>query len=202
MAEMVKVNKDLIDFRIKPYKQEAEVQIVIDVSANIFVWVVLIFLNFPIYVPICISAVYFSLGILLYYITLIRAITDRNKGELITERVRINIFRDDGAIAKNRAGESPLRFFYPKNESVSRHKIEVINELGEKKKLRAVMSFRRLLTLCTLKRCYQIEWVDVTYLKSSKILIWVDIPESEYKKSSKKTQRRIQKEHRLINRLV
>ena len=202
MKEIIKINKDFIDFRIKPYKQEAGVQIVLDAILIIFVFVGSTLVGFPIYVPICISAVDFSLGILLYYITLIRAITDRNKGELITERVRINKSCDERTIAHNRAGESPLRFFYPKNESVSRHKIEVINELGEKKKLRAVMSFRRLLDLCTLKISYQIEWVDITYLKRSKILIWVDIPESEYKKSSKKMQRRLEKEYRFINKSV
>jgi hypothetical protein len=202
MKEILKINKDFIDFRIKPYKQEAGVQIVIDAIIIIFVFVGLTSVGSPIYVQICISAVYISLEILLYYITLIRAITDRNKGELITERVRINKFRDDGAIAKNRVGESPLRFFYPKDASVERLKIEVIDELGEKKKLRTVMSFRRWLILATLERSYQIEWIDITYLKRSKIMIWVDIPESEYKKSSKKMQRRLEKEYRFINKLV
>ena len=191
-----------IDYRIRPYVQEAMIQVVMDVLIVLMLIVISVLAKFPL--SICIPAVvlYMTLAVTLGYRVLILAQIDRHKKDVVTEIVTIKYFKEEMTwIAADRTGASYIRLFYPKNEKVGKKKITVIDEYGEKKKLRSVMSFKRVVDLMILGK-FQIECLEVMYLRRSKILLFVNPVDEIDKKLPKKTRKGIEKAIHYINRSI
>lgn len=191
-------NKKTVSFRIKPYVQEATLQIILDILIMAIISTVLVFAEFPLIA--CIAAVmgYFAIALILHYRVVIQAIIDKRKGDYITETVSINKFIHEYSFTGDRFGHGNIRFFYPKEMRVWKYKIDVINNYGDEKKLRSVMSFRRLLEFAVLDK-QKIEHLQVTYLKRSKILIDVDLAEEIDKNTSRRNKAATKKAIHFIN---
>ena len=168
------VKEKTIDFRINPYIQETSVQIVLDVLVLITVFVVLMLAKFSLLVCIAVAIGYFILALLFHYRVIIQALKDKKKQDYITEIVSVKGFKEEFSFIGDRLGHSYIRFFYPKDMRVCKYKIKVISDNGEEKKLRSVISSKRLLEFMMLDK-QQIEILQVTYLKNSKILLHIDL---------------------------
>lgn len=168
------VKEKTIDFRINPYIQETSVQIVLDVLVLITIFVVLMLAKFSLLVCIAVAIGYFILALLFHYRVIIQALKDKKKQDYITEIVSIKGFKEEFSFIGDRLGHSYIRFFYPKDMRVCKYKIKVISDNGEEKKLRSVISSKRLLEFMMLDK-QQIEILQVTYLKNSKILLHIDL---------------------------
>ena len=190
------VNEKIISFRIKPYIQEATLQIIVDVLVTVLVSIVLLYVEFPLIVCIVVVACYYAMELVVYYRVVIQAIIDKRKGDYISEIVSIKKFTDEFSFAGNRTGNSYVHYFYPKEMRVGKHKIRVISNDGKEKKLRSVMSLGRLFKFIVLGR-QQINQLQVIYLKRSKILISVDIP-----KDIDINTRRKRKEANIIDKAI
>ncbi len=198
---IIVVNEKTVSFRIKPYIQEATLQIILDILIMIIISTVLTIAKFPLIVSIAVVIGYFAIALVLHYRVVIQAIIDKRKEDYITETVSIKKFIDEYSFAGDRLGRSNLRFFYPKEMQVWKYKIKVLNNYGQEKKLRSVMSFRRLLQFSILDK-QQIEQLQVTCLKRSKILIRVDLVEEIDKNTSKRKREAIEKAIDFINRSI
>lgn len=168
------VKEKTIDFRINPYIQETSVQIVLDVLVLITIFVVLMLAKFSLLVCIAVAIGYFILALLFHYRVIIQALKDKKKQDYITEIVSVKGFKEEFSFIGDRLGHSYIRFFYPKDMRVCKYKIKVISDNGEEKKLRSVISSKRLLEFMMLDK-QQIEILQVTYLKNSKILLHIDL---------------------------
>ena len=168
------VKEKTIDFRINPYIQETSVQIVLDVLVLITIFVVLMLAKFSLLVCIVVAIGYFILVLLFHYRVIIQALKDKKKQDYITEIVSVKGFKEEFSFIGDRLGHSYIRFFYPKDMRVCKYKIKVISDNGEEKKLRSVISSKRLLEFMMLDK-QQIEILQVTYLKNSKILLHIDL---------------------------
>lgn len=195
---LIVVNEKAVSFRIKPYIQEDTLQIVLDILIMVIILTVLTFAKFPLIVCVAVVTGYFAIALVFHYRVVIQAIIDKRKENYITETVSIKKFIDEYSFAGDRLGRSNLRFFYPKEMQVWKYKIKLLNNYGQEKKLRSVMSFRRLLQFSVLDK-QQIEHLQVTYLKRSKILIRVDLVEEIDKNTSKRKREAIKKAIRFIN---
>ena len=189
------IKKKTVSFRIDPYIQEAIVQIVLDILVLIVMSMVLTFADFSIFVSIVADISYFAIALLLHYRVAIQALIDKKKEDYVTETVKIDKFTNEYSFIGDSTGNSYVRFFYPKEMHVGKHRIKIINDKGEKKKLRSVMSFRRIIDFIILKRDF--EYLQVTYLKRSKILLRVDLPDNT--KLSGKRKKQIEKALHFIN---
>lgn len=179
------VNEKTISFRIEPYVKEATLQAGIDIIIMVLAATVLSVIKFPLSICISIVTGYFAIALILHYRVVIQAIIDKRKGDYITETVSIKKFIDEYSFAGDSLGHSYIHFFYPKEMQVWKYKIKVISNHGEEKKLRSVMSCRRLIEFAVLDK-QQIKHLQVTYLKRSKILIRVDLAEEIDKNTSRK----------------
>ena len=168
------VKEKTIDFRINPYIQETSVQIVLDVLILITIFMVLMLAKFSLLVCIAVAIGYFILALLFHYRVIIQALKDKKKQDYITEIVSVKGFKEEFSFIGDRLGHSYIRFFYPKDMRVCKYKIKVISDNGEEKKLRSVISSKRLLEFMMLDK-QQIEILQVTYLKNSKILLHIDL---------------------------
>ena len=191
-----------IGYRIQPYAQEAMIQVVIDVLIVLMLIVISVLAKFPL--SICIPAVvlYITLAVTLGYRVLILAQIDRHKKDVVTEIVTIQQFKDEYTFfAADSFGYSYIRIFYPKDMHVKKYMVKVVNKNGEKKKLRSVMSFNRLLSFVCFNQ-HQIERLEVMYLRRSKILLFVNPVDEIDKKLPKKTRKGIEKAIHYINRSI
>lgn len=195
------VNKKKVSFRIVPYFQEAILQIILDIFIIVTISIIFTLLKFPIISLIFISVSYFAIVLFFHYRVIILALIDKRKGDYITETVSIKKFVDEFSFAGDRLGNSKIRFFYPKEMQVRKYKLNTISNYNEKKNLRSVMSFRRLVQFMVLDK-QQIEYIQVTYLKRSKILIQVDLIEELDKNISRKKQEQINKSIHFINKSI
>ena len=168
------VKEKTIDFRINPYIQETSVQIVLDVLVLITIFMVLMLAKFSLLVCIVVAIGYFILVLLFHYRVIIQALKDKKKQDYITEIVSVKGFKEEFSFIGDRLGHSYIRFFYPKDMRVCKYKIKVISDNGEEKKLRSVISSKRLLEFMMFDK-QQIEILQVTYLKNSKILLHIDL---------------------------
>lgn len=195
------INEKIISFRIEPYIQEVTLQAVLDILVVAIVLTVMIFAEFP--VILCVSVVigYFAIALVLHYKVIIQAMTDKRKRDYITETVSVKSFINEFSFMGDRFGHSNIRYFYPKDMQVCRYKIKVLDNRGEEKKLRSVMSFRRSLQFAVLDK-QQIDHLQVTYLKRSKILIHVEMPDEIDKISSSRKKNVVEKAIRFINMSV
>ena len=185
MVMIMKVTEEIIKFRIQPYIQEAALQFIIDVIVVALVTVVFVIADFPVIACILVDLAYFIVATILHYKVLIQAIIDKNKRDYITEKISIKQFNEEYSFAGDRLGHSYIRVFYPKEMQVGKYKLKIINENGEEKKLRAVMSFKQTLKFIVFNK-NQIEYLNVTYLKKSKIIICFDLVENIDKIPSKR----------------
>ena len=177
------IDKKAVNFRIKPYAQEALLQIAIEIFIVAIGTIVLALVKCPSIVYVLLCAFYFSLALFFEYRVIIQAIIDKWKEDYITEIVSIKKYTEEFSFSGDRLGHSHICHFYPKEMQVCRYKIKVLDIYGNKQKLRAVMSLAQLHRFADLTKT-QVEYLQVTYLKKSKILICVDFPESVYQDNS------------------
>ncbi len=195
------VNKKTVSLRLKPYLQEVKVQIVLDILIVAMILIILTLANFPLIATILCALVYFTIALFFHYKVAIQAMIDIRKGDYITEIVCIKRFTNEYSFSGNRFGHSYISFFYPKEMRVSKYKVKVIDTLGSEKKLRSVMSFRRLLEFAVLDK-QQIEFLQITYLKRSKIIICICLSEKVDKNINNKKMQTINKSIHFINNSI
>lgn len=198
VVSFLNVTDKIIKFRIKPYIQEAFLQFVIDVIVIVLVTVVFIIAKFPTIVCVTIDLSYLIVSLIFHYKVVIQAIIDKNKRDYVTEKICVKQFNEEYSFAGDRLGHSCIRFFYPKEMQAGKYELKIINENGEEKKLRAVMSFKRTLKFILFDK-NQIEYLNVTYLKKSKIIINFDLVEDIDKFESKRKKEEIKKAINYIN---
>ena len=181
------VNKKLVNFRIKPYVQESMLQVVLDIIILLMLLTVSIAANFPL--TVCIIAItgYIGISVFLHYRTVIQATIDKIKGDYVSEIVSVNKIKitEEYSFSGDRLGHSYIRCFYSKNMDVQKYKIKTCNNYDEKVTLRSVMSHQRCRNFGILSE-KQVEYIRVTYLKRSKILINVDSVEAFDKKTNRR----------------
>ena len=194
------VNKKTVSFRIKPYIQEATLQAVIDIFVMVLTASFLLIVKFPLVICIFVVTGYFAIALALHYRVLIQAFVDKHKGDFITETISVKRFSEEYSFAGDMLGNSYISIFYPKEMHVRKYRVKVVNNHGEEKKLRSVMSFRRLLQFAVLDK-QQIEYLQIIYLKRSRILIWCNLIEETDKKLSrrKKDEKKTKKAIHFIN---
>ena len=157
----------------------------------------IIAVKIPIIYFVCITLGYIFFELLHFYKIIIQAIIDRRKKDYVTEVVSVHKFNAEYSHSRNGFGYG----IYPKDMSVSKYKINVVDKHGEKKKLRSVMSLKRSLEFISFKR-HQIDFLQVTYLKRSKILVYVDLVDELDSKITKKGRKEIESALRAINTTV
>ena len=197
----MKATDKTVKFRIQPYIQEVSLQIIIDMIAVALITVVFVVAEFPVIAYVLIDLVYFIVAVILHYKVLIQAIIDKNKRDYVTEKISIKQFNGEYSFAGDRLGHSYIRIFYPKEMQVGKYKLKVINDKGEEKKLRAVMSFKRTLEFIVFDK-NEIEYLNVTYLRKSKIIICFDLIEDIDKIPSKRKRAEIEKAINYINKAI
>ena len=194
----IKPNDKIVDFRINPYIQEATLQIALDIIVLVIVTAVLILASFPIIAWIAVDIAYFVIALIFHYRVVILALIDKQKCDYITEKISIKQFKEEYSFAGDRLGHSNIRFFYPKEMQVQRYKVKVISGSGEENKLRTVMSLSRMLKFAILDK-QQIEYLNVTYLKRSKVIVAFDLAQDIESIASKRTKDKIKKSIHCIN---
>lgn len=194
----MKINEKMIKNRIEPYIQEATIQIILDILLLAIVITLMIVAKFSLIYILCFAIGYSVIAFILHYRVVIQAIIDKRKNEYITETVSVKSFVEEFSFIGDRLGHSYIRHFYPKDMQVQKKRIKVVNSSGEEKKLRSVMSFKRSFEFIVFDK-QQIEYLQVTYLKRSKILIQVELTEQIDKKASKKNEKAIEKALHIIN---
>ena len=197
----MKVTDKIVKFRIQPYIQEASLQFIIDLFVSVLATVVFVVLDFPVVACVLFDLLYFTVAVIFHYKTLIQAILDKSKRDFVTEKIRIKQFKEEYSFAGDSVGHSYIRIFYPKEMHVDKYKLKVINDKGEEKKLRAVMSFKRTLKFIVFDK-NEIEYLNVTYLRKSKIIICFDLIEDIDKIPSKRKRAEIEKAINYINKAI
>ncbi len=197
----MKVTDKIVKFRIQPYIQEVSLQFIIDLIVSVLATVVFVVADFPVVACVLFDLLYFTVAVIFHYKTLIQAILDKSKRDFVTEKIRIKQFKEEYSFAGDRLGHSYIRIFYPKEMHVGKYKLKVINDKGEEKKLRAVMSFKRTLEFIVFDK-NEIEYLNVTYLRKSKIIICFDLIEDIDKIPSKRKRAEIEKAINYINKAI
>ena len=197
----MKVTDEIVKFRIQPYIKEVSLQFIIDLIVIVLVTVVFVIAKFPAIACILVDLLYFTVAVIFHYKTLIQAISDKNKRDYVTEKISIKQFKEEYSFAGDRLGHSYIRIFYPKEMQVGKYKLKVINDKGEEKKLRAVMSLKRTLEFIVFDK-NEIEYLNVTYLRKSKIIICFDLIEDIDKIPSKRKRAEIEKAINYINKAI
>ena len=197
----MKVTDKIVKFRIQPYIQEVSLQFIIDLIISVLVTVVFVVADFPVVACVLFDLLYFTVAVIFHYKTLIQAILDKSKRDFVAEKIRIKQFKEEYSFAGDRLGHSYIRIFYPKEMHVGKYKLKVINDKGEEKKLRAVMSFKRTLEFIVFDK-NEIEHLNVTYLRKSKIIICFDLIEDIDKIPSKRKRAEIEKAINYINKAI
>lgn len=192
------VNEKTISFRMKPYVQESALQAGIDIIVMVLTATVLSVVKFPLSIWISAIAGYFAIALAFHYRVLIQAFIDKRKGDYVTETISVKRFTEEYSLAGDWLGHSYIHIFYPKEMLVGKFKVKVVDNHGNEKTLRSVISFNRLLEFSILDK-QQIDQLQVVYLRRSKILIRCDLLEETDKKLSRKRKKVIEKAIRFIN---
>ncbi|MBQ8767780.1 MAG: hypothetical protein IJZ16_13370 [Clostridia bacterium] len=179
------IKEKMVRFRIEPYIYEALLQMMLDLLVLAMVLVVLTLTNFPSLVCVVVAMGYLVVALVFHYKVAIQAIIDKHAQDYTTEIVSIKSFNDEYSFSGDRLGHSNIRFFYPKDMQVRKYKITTMSDNGKEKKLRSVISFKRLLKFMMLDK-QQVEYLQVTYLKRSKILLHVDLVEETIRFTGKR----------------
>ena len=195
------IEKKTIVFRLEPYSRLAARAAMLDVVI-VAVWVALsVVLDFPSIACIGVLFGYSVLALILHYRVILQALVDKRKGDLVTDTVDVQCFLEEFSFVGNRFGQSYVNSFYPKEMDVLQLKLIVVDESEKKKRLRAVMSHKCRSALAQLKK-QGISRVRITYLKRSKIVIFIELAEELDEKVSRKTKTEIEKALRTLNRSV
>ncbi|MBQ4644540.1 MAG: hypothetical protein IJB72_02135 [Clostridia bacterium] len=194
------VNEITIKSKIKPYIEEATIQMVIDILVVLIVSIVFTLVKMPSLVCIMIPLCYFAIALFFHYKIAIQSLIDKHKENYITEIISIKSIDEEFSFAGDRFGHSYIRHLYPKDMNVWKCKIKVVDKNGEQKKLRAVMSSKQSLNFMVLDT-EKIEYIQITYLKRSKILLHVDLVEEPVQFTGKR-KKVIEKAIHCINSLI
>lgn len=195
------VNEKNIKSKIKPYIAEATIQMVIDILVVLLVSIVFAFVKMPSIVCIIVPLCYFAIALFFHYRIAIQSLIDKRKENYITEIVSVKSFSEEYSFAfADRLGHSYIRHLYPKDMNVWKCKIKLVDKNGEQKKLRAVMSSKQSLKFMVLET-EKIEYLQITYLKRSKILLYVDLIEEPVQFTGKR-KKAIEKAIHCINALI
>lgn len=197
----MKVTDKIVNKRIEPYTQEATLQFVLDLIVIAFVTVLFVITELPVIACVLVDLLYLILAVIFHYKTLIQAISDKNKRDYITEKISVKQFNEEYSFAGDRLGHSYIRVFYPKEMQVGKYKLKVINDKGEEMKLRTVMSFKRKLKFIVFDK-NEIEYLKVTYLRKSKIIICFNLIEDIDKIPSKRKKDETEKAINFINNAI
>ena len=199
----MKITDKIINYRIEPYKQEATIQIVLDLIIIIFMTILFIVLDFSVIAVVLINLAYFIIALFLHYRITIQALIDKKNNDIVTETICLEQkqFCEEYSFAGDRLGHSNIRFFYPKEMHVSKYKLKVITDKGEEKKLRSVMSFKRSFKFYVFHE-NEIKSLNVTYLRKSKIIICFDLIDDIDKIPSKRKRTEIEKAINYINKAI
>lgn len=197
----MKITGKFIQFRIEPYIKECILQFTFDLLVVFLITVLFIVVEFPDIALFAVVSVYLIIALFFHYRVAIQALIDKNKKDYITEKINIKQFKEESSFAGDRLGHSYIRIFYPKEMHVGKYKLKVINDKGEEKKLRAVMSFKRTLEFIVFDK-NEIEYLNVTYLRKSKIIICFDLIEDIDKIPSKRKRAEIEKAINYINKAI
>ena len=169
-------NKDkFVDYFLEPYLKEAVLKLIIDIISIGLLTVIMAALNFPIRYFIY---VFIGYGVLVYFLSyriIIRLSIDKRRKDYVTEIVSVKDFDEEQSLTGGYQGFSYIHRFYPQNMDVTRYKVNVIDKQSKKKKLRSVMSYRRR-HIFRVFRERNINYLKITYLKRSKIIIHVELP--------------------------
>lgn len=192
------VNEKMVDYRIEPYFHESSIQIMIDLLCVGLAAIVMIIARFPLSYFIFVAGGYSILALFLHYRVSIQALIDKRKKDYVTEVLSIKSYSNEFSFVENGKRESYIHNFYAKDKDVDKRKIKVIDVNKKNKKLRSVMSTGRWLKFSVFNE-QQINHLQVTYLKRSKILIQVDLVEELDKKIKTKNKKEIEKALHHIN---
>lgn len=173
---------------------------ILDIVALVLIWVFLYFTEFPFIAYIIFTSGYIAITLLLNYRVIIKALIDKRNKDYVTEIIKFVKFKEEYSFNGDNTGQIKMHFLYP-NSFISKVKIKVINDHGEEKKLRSVISLKQSIELSILED-HQIEYFKVTYLRNSKIIINIDLVDDINKIASKKKQKIIQKALHCINSSV
>lgn len=195
----MKVTDKMLRAALKPYIGEAQTQLIIDASVIILIILVFTLIKLPVISTVVSVLLYMLAAVIFHYGIIIRAITDKIKGDYVTEKMSIPQFYEEYSFAGDRKGHSHIRSLYPKEKDVQKYKMKATNENGEEIKLRAVMSYRRKDSVFVLYYYNNIEFLNVTYLKRSKILLCVGLTQDIEKTVTKRKKQEIEKALRHIN---
>ena len=121
------VTDKLVNFRVKPYIQEASLQFIIDTIVIIFVTVVFVIADFPVIACVFVDLIYMIAVGILHYRVLVQAIIDKNKGDYVTDIISIKQIKEEYSFAGDRLGHSNIHLFYPKEIQVGKYKLCAIN---------------------------------------------------------------------------
>lgn len=194
------VNIEMVRFRIHPYAVETALQIVIDIIVILLVAITFAFVRLPIIANITVCALYLVIALFFHYRIIILAFIDSMKQDYVTDTVSIQSFDEEYSFSGNYLGKSHIHLFWPKDMNVQRYKISVLDNSDNKKNIRAVMSSYRKGKFSELY-LQNIDCLELTYLRRSKILVNVDLP-NEIVVNNRKRKEKIDKTIRAINKTI
>ena len=174
----MRVSKEDIYFRTEPYLKEAGAHLGFDIFAWILVNGVCIWAQFPVLWILGLNAVYLLIDLLFVYRLIFKILKDRKEMETITETGTVIRFdQDHTGISRGSQENGYVSWFYPEETYgwVSKRRLTIIDSAGVKKKIRSFMSFSRQLDFKPVKDYFG--QYQITYLKRSKILIGVSVPD-------------------------
>lgn len=118
----------------------------------------------------------FIISVFFNYWTALLALVDSAKGNTVKKSVRIIDFKTEGSWS-GWLWHSNIPRFYPENKMVDKFKLYFVDENGKKKFVRAILSIekRKIIYKLFLDNPNN-TYVDICYLKNSKILLSFDLP--------------------------
>ena len=181
------ITKKLIKYRTEPYFREAELLIFLDILCIALIVGVSVLIGVPVLLNLSFVMGYIALAFILYHKVTVRALIDRRHGDYITEILHIDQFDYEVHLATDRWGRGYVRYLYP---ALTKYRIKVTDSNGKKKQLRAIMSFGCSIRIFIVQDKIPMS-LQVTYLKRSKILICMQVPEGvDIEKYMKKKEAR------------
>lgn len=143
-----------------------------------------------------ITVLYFVLSAVLNYRIAFLSLIDSVKKNIVKKSVKIIDFKVESSWS-GRLWHSNVSLFYPKNKMVDKFKLYYIDENGERKFVRTILSIekREMIYKLFLNNQNNI-YVDISYLKNSKILLSFDL--SSEKQNDKNFEKTIYKLNNII----
>ena len=199
----MKTTDRIIKYRIEPYIKENIIQIILDLIVVVFITILFIYIDISVIGVVLIDIAYLIIELFINYRITIQALIDKKNNDIVTETICIEQrrFYKETSFGADRLGNSYIRFFYPKEMQISKYKLKVITDKGEKRSLRGIMSFRRSFRFYVFDD-NNIDYLNVTYLRKSKIIICFDLIDDIDKIKSKRKKAEIEKAINFINNAI